>query len=117
MAGAAIDASEARGGLDMRERAGAWLARWGVLLTFVVMVVVFSILHPDIFPTWDNATTIFQQTSVVIIIATGLTVTLAAGEFDLSFPQAFVLVTGIVIIALTKWDLSVPIAVMLGLLA
>src|SRR3954451_906697 len=80
------------------------------------MVVVFSILHPDIFPTWDNATTIFQQTAVVIIIASGLTVVLAAGEFDLSFPQAFVLVTGVVIVALTRWDVSVPVAVILGLL-
>jgi ribose transport system permease protein len=119
MTGAAMDANEVvavrRG--DIRERAAAWLARWGVLLTFAIMVLVFSILHPNVFPTWDNATTIFQQTSVVIILATGLTVTLAAGEFDLSFPQAFVLVTGVVIIALTKWHVGVPVAVILGLLA
>jgi ribose transport system permease protein len=117
MTGIAADPTEAlaRPRIDIRERAGEWLARWGVLATFVVMVVVFSVLHPEVFPTWSNATSIFQQTAVIIIIAAGLTVTLAAGEFDLSFPQVFVLVTGVVIIALTKWHVGVPVAVALGL--
>lgn len=103
------------------ERLGSWLERWGVLLTFGVMLVVFSLLSPDVFPSWRNAVSIFEQTSIVILLAVGLTFVLAAGEFDLSFPQTFVLVTGLAVVALTRWDMgplgAVAVAMATGLAA
>lgn len=96
-----------------------WLAdaaeRWGVLAAFVVMLIVFSLLSPDVFPTWRNAVTVFDQTSIVILLAVGLTFVLASGEFDLSFPNVFVLVSGVAVVGLTEWGASPAMAVLIGL--
>src|SRR5689334_16840415 len=66
------------------------LERWGVLLVFALVCLTFSLLSPDLFLTWGNIVTIFDQTGIVILLAVGLTFVLAAGEFDLSFPYLFV---------------------------
>ncbi|MGB9182711.1 MAG: ABC transporter permease [Solirubrobacteraceae bacterium] len=89
--------------------------RYGVILTFIAIIVVFSILDPSGFPTWRNLQTILTQTGTVILLAIGLTFVLAAGEFDLSFPYAFGLVSGVLVIALTKWHMGTFEAVAIGL--
>jgi len=103
------------GGL-IRQRVERWLERWGVLATFAAMIVVFSVLSPDSFPKWDNAVSMFDQTSVVLLLSVGLTFVLASGEFDLAFPNTFVLVSGIVVYAMAHWSFGPGAAVVLGLL-
>ena len=41
-----------------RELAEVVLAKYGVLIAFVVMIIVFSLARPDSFPTWENAKSI-----------------------------------------------------------
>lgn len=114
-AGSSVAVPDAEPAARRGERLGTWFARWGVLLTFAVVILVFSLLSPDIFPTWRNTVSILEQTSIVILIAVGLTFVLAAGEFDLAFPQTFVLVTGIAVIAMTKLSASPAVAVLVAL--
>jgi len=91
------------------------LETWGVLLVFALIFLIFSLLSPELFLTWGNIVTIFDQTSIVILLAVGLTFVLAAGEFDLSFPYLFVLVSGATVAAMTTSGFAVVPAVILGL--
>jgi ribose transport system permease protein len=97
------------------ERTQNFAERYAVLLTFAGIIIVFSLLEPSIFPTWQNFRTILEQTGIVMLIAVGLTIVLASGEFDLSFPAAFSLISGIIIVALSDWNLSPVLAILIGL--
>ncbi len=62
----------------------ALVAQYAVPLTLLAAIVLFSVLRPETFFTVDNFKTILVTQSVLIVLALGLTVPLAAGEFDLS---------------------------------
>lgn len=115
-AGGAPDVPESAGtGPSLRTQAADFAERWGVLIVFAAMIVVFSFLSPEVFPTWRNTLSILEQASVIVLMAVGLTYVLAAGEFDLSFPYVYTLVSGLVVIAMTKWGLGAFGAVLVGL--
>ncbi|HEU0246862.1 MAG TPA: ABC transporter permease [Gaiellaceae bacterium] len=58
--------------------------RWSLVIAFVGAFVFFSIARPDTFPTWDNARAILDESSVLCVLAVGVTAVLVIGEFDLS---------------------------------
>jgi ribose transport system permease protein len=95
-------------------RARTMISRSGVLVAFVVMIVVFWVINPSVFGTWANARSIFDQTSVIVILGAGLTLVLATGEFDLSFPGA-ILLAGVVIAKLLNSGSSPLIASLVGI--
>lgn len=76
------------------------LSKYGTIIALALMVIGFTIALPDLFPTRQNLTNILSQVAISGIIASGLTVSLAAGEFDLSIGYvasfAGVLVTGFI---------------------
>ncbi|MEA2466803.1 MAG: ribose transport system permease protein [Thermoleophilaceae bacterium] len=73
-------AVEEHRGLDPK----ALLGRYAVVITLLVMLVVFSLLRPETFFTVGNFKAIVVTQSILIVLAIGLTIALAAGEFDLS---------------------------------
>jgi ribose transport system permease protein len=60
------------------------LERYGILLVWAAVIVLFSILRPSTFPTTVNFQTIFGTQAVLLIMTLGLIVALTANEFDLS---------------------------------
>lgn len=60
------------------------LERYGVLLAWVAVAVLFSILLPETFPTWPTVRLIFGTQTVILFATIGLMFSLAVGEFDLS---------------------------------
>jgi ribose transport system permease protein len=60
------------------------LERYGIMVVWVFVIVLFSILRPSTFPTTINFETIFSTQAVLLVMALGLIVALTAGEFDLS---------------------------------
>jgi ribose transport system permease protein len=58
--------------------------RYGILVLWAVVIIVFSLLRPDTFFTSSNFETIFGTQAVQLVITLGLIVSLTAGEFDLS---------------------------------
>jgi len=60
------------------------LSRYGTLIGLAIMLVVFTLRAPTVFPTMQNFTNILAQGSLTAIIAAGLTMALVVGEFDLS---------------------------------
>lgn len=62
----------------------AFLARYGTIISLVILIVLFSLLRPTVFPSVRNLLNILNQVSILGIIAIGLTVCLVIGQFDLS---------------------------------
>ena len=60
----------------MRRRLLAALGKYGTLVFLLIMVVIFSIAKPDIFPTTSNLLLILNSISLTAIIAGGLTLVL-----------------------------------------
>jgi ribose transport system permease protein len=63
---------------------GALLERYAVVLVLFALIVLFSLLRPNTFPTYQNFTTIASTKDILVIVALAAMVPLAAGEFDLS---------------------------------
>lgn len=67
------------------DRVADFAYRYAVLGVLVLMVTLFSVLLPETFPTIDNLRVTLVTQAVLVIVAIGLTFTLATGEFDFTF--------------------------------
>lgn len=61
-----------------------FLSRYGTIISLVVLVIIFSLGRPEVFPSVRNMFNILNQISILGIIALGLTVCMVVGLFDLS---------------------------------
>jgi ribose transport system permease protein len=61
-----------------------WLARYGTVVFLALLLIIFSAARPSVFATFSNLVNIFNQISILGVIAVGLTVPLVMGLFDLS---------------------------------
>jgi ribose transport system permease protein len=68
---------------------GDFVARYALLGVFVLVVVVFSVLRPDTYPTWLNVTSILGNQAITLLLALAVLVPLLVGEFDLSVAAIF----------------------------
>ena len=71
-------------------RVRIFLAKYGLLIVFLLVVIAFKALKPDVFLTADNLRrTILSPTGFtpLMILSIGLTFVLVMGDFDLSFGQ------------------------------
>jgi ribose transport system permease protein len=81
---AAVGRSERAAGLPSRWSPVELGERYGIIVMWIAVIIVFSILRPDTFFTTTNFETIFGTQAVQLVITLGLIVSLTAGEFDLS---------------------------------
>jgi ribose transport system permease protein len=65
------------------------LYRYGILLAWIVVIVIFSVLEPDVFFTVGNFSTIFGSQAVLLMLAIATLFCLTVGEFDMSITGAF----------------------------
>lgn len=94
----------------------ALLTKYGTLLALILIFVLLAVLSPR-FLTAENLSNVLVQISTLMVVAAGLTVCVAAGEFDLSVGAvaglAGVLATGL----LVNVTGNVPLALIAGLTA
>lgn len=88
------------------------LSTYGTLLALAVMVVVFAVLQPDTFATFDNFRNIFNDMAIGAIIAAGLTVPLVGGDFDLSVGYVASFSGLLVVGLLSDFQLPIPLAIL-----
>jgi ribose transport system permease protein len=67
-----------------RLRAGNLANRYGLLVAWALLIVVFGVLEPDTFLTTSNFQNIFSSQAVLLILTLGLLPSLAVGAYDLS---------------------------------
>ena len=98
----------------------AMFARYATIIGLALMIVIFSVLSPDAFPTLNNFVNVLNQASLATIIAGGLTLAVVVGELDLSIGYAAslhgVLVTGLIVHDKLPIALAIVIVLALGAL-
>ncbi len=90
------------------------LKKWGTIIGFVVLFLVFSVLRPDAFPEWKNLRNILEQVATLAIVSAGVTIVMVTGDFDLSVGSLASLV-GIVTGILMKHGVDVFVSIAVGL--
>ncbi|WP_064076989.1 ABC transporter permease [Prescottella equi] len=63
---------------------GPLFEKYALVLALIAVVIVFSVLRPQTYPTAANLQNVLGSQAVLLILALGLIVPLTAGEFDLS---------------------------------
>lgn len=79
-----------RGGAHRRSGVGV-TQRFGVVFVWMAIIVVFSIVRPDNFPTTSNFTTLFASQAPLGILSLALLIPLIAGDYDLSVASVLAL--------------------------
>ncbi len=98
-----------------------WPALWdfenrGVLLVLFALCAALSWVSPA-FLTVDNLASVFRAFSFVAIMAVGMSFVIIAGGIDLSVGSSFALASVCTAYAASKLGLSLPLSIILGLLA
>jgi ribose transport system permease protein len=81
--------------------------RYGLIVAWLLIIVVFGYLKPQTFLTWSNFSTILGSQAVLVVITLGLIVPLTANDFDVSI--AYVMTLSSMLIAVLNVQLGVPI--------
>jgi ribose transport system permease protein len=89
------------------------LERFGLVIVWFAIILLFGALRPDTFLTWSNFSTIFGSEAVLVIVTLGLVVPLTAGDFDLSIAQVLTFVS--MLTAILSAKLGVPLWVIIPL--
>ena len=91
------------------------LRRYGTLIGFAAILLFFWVSLPDTFMTARNWLNISQQRSMLIVVASGMTIVMVMGDFDLSVGSMASL-AGIVVAILFTLDYPIWAAISLALL-
>ncbi|WP_307106202.1 ABC transporter permease [Arthrobacter globiformis] len=94
-----------------RPDVGTVATSYGVIIFLVLMIIVFSVMLPDTFPTSDNAKAILSDQSIPVILALAAILPLAAGEFDLSL-GAILGFSAITAIAVSNAGAPLPLVIL-----
>ncbi len=91
--------------------------RYGLVVAWVAVIVLFAILAPTTFPTRANFDTIFGTQAVLLVLTIGLIVPLSVGEYDLSIGGVMGLSTIFVAYLQVQQHWPVMLAVVVALAA
>ena len=94
-------------------RSCAWRRSTGLPLLTLALIVLFSILLPDTFPTWLNARSILADKSIVALLALAATLPMMAGRIDLTVGFGIVMWHILAISLQVKFGVPWPIAILL----
>lgn len=92
-----------------------FIRRYGTLIGFVSILIFFSVMLPNTFPSARNLLNITQQVSMLMVVAAGMTIVMVMGDFDLSVGSMASL-SGIAAALLMAAGLPVWLAVVMALL-
>ncbi len=91
------------------------ISRFGVLITLLASILIFAVLN-DRFIEIDGIRTSLNLASPLLMLALGLTVVLAMGDFDLSVTGIQSAAGAIVVILIVNHDWSWLLAIVVGML-
>jgi ribose transport system permease protein len=88
----------------------------GVVYLYALIWIVFSLWIPDTWTMWLTHRSVLNQNAILMVVAIGLLVPLAAGVFDLSIGATISASAVTVGWGMVEADWSVPVAIMVALL-
>lgn len=97
-----------------------WVPVYGLVLLTVFLIILFSILLPDTFPTVLNVRAILADKSIIALLSLGAMIPMVAGRIDLTVGYGIVLWHILAISLQTMlgvpWPMAVVIVLLLGAL-
>ena len=108
-------------GADLKTRILRFLPVYGLVILTVLLIVIFSIMLPDTFPTLLNLRAIISDKAIIALLSLGAMIPMAAGRIDLTVGYGIVLWHILAISLQTTlgipWPVAVAIVLTLGLFA
>jgi ABC-type xylose transport system permease subunit len=105
---------ERRGQATLPSRIKEVLPEMAVPALLVLTFVIFGILKPDLFLTWTNVRLTIGTQATTLLLAIAATITLRAGDFDLSVAGVMIFSAALVGV-LYKGGVPAPVAVAIAL--
>jgi ribose transport system permease protein len=103
-------------GVPLAARLGRLLPVYGLVILMAALIVVFSILLPNTFPTLLNLRAILSDKAIIALLALAATVPMVAGRIDLTVGYGIVLWHILAISLQTMLGVPWPLAVLIVLL-
>src|SRR6476646_7811988 len=91
------------------------LGKNGIFIALVAVVVLFSVLTNGILLRPQNISNLVVQNGYILVLAIGMVMVIIAGHIDLSVGSVAAFVGATVAIAITRFDVPWPLAIVLGL--
>src|ERR1700742_5031760 len=88
---------------------------YGLPILTLALIVLFSILLPDTFPTWLNARSILADKSIIALLSLAATLPMMAGRIDLTVGFGIVMWHILAISLQVKYDVPWPLAIVIVL--
>lgn len=105
-------------GLSFGRRLARFLPVYGLVILMVLLIVLFSILLPNTFPTMLNLRAIISDKAIIALLSLGAMIPMAAGRIDLTVGYGIVLWHILAISLQTTlglpWPLAVAVVLLLG---
>jgi ribose transport system permease protein len=91
--------------------------RFGLVIAWIAVIVVFGAIRPDTFLSWANFSTILGSQAVLVVVTLGLIIPLTAGDYDLSIASVLTL-SAMLVAVLNVWaGIPIVFAILLALAA
>ena len=100
------------GGAERGRNWGEWGERYGLVIAWLLVILVFSILRPTTFFSWANFSTIFGSQAVLVVMTLGLIVPLTAGDYDLSIAGNLTLSAMVIAVLNVYFDWPIAAAIL-----
>ena len=99
-------------GLSFGRRLMRFLPVYGLVILTAILIVLFSVLLPNTFPTMLNLRSIISDKAIIALLSLGAMIPMAAGRIDLTVGYGIVLWHILAISLQTLYGFPWPIAVM-----
>ncbi len=91
--------------------------RYGLLIAWLAVIVLFGAARPDTFLSWANFSTIFGSQAVLVVVTLGLIIPLTAGDYDLSIASMLTLSSMLIAVLNVNHGWPIGLAVLAALAA
>lgn len=98
---------------------GQQASKYGIFIALIVVVLIFTALRPETYPTLGNFGSVLQANSSIVLVSLGLMLPLITGHFDLSVATMAgfggVLATGLMAYGtVPHWSIAVLIVIIVS---
>jgi ribose transport system permease protein len=89
--------------------------RFGLVIAWAAIIVIFGILRPDSFLSWGTFSTILGSQAVLVVATLGLIIPLTANDFDLSVASVLTLSSMMIAVLNVNYDVPLGLAILAAL--
>lgn len=94
---------------------GKFTQKYAVIAVWIVLIIVYSVLMPDTFATWNNVASMLGSKASVAVLSLAIMIPLIAGDYDMSVAANMTLTSTMVAIMNVWWGLPIVLSILLSL--